>query len=124
AIDADVQKAAEKQPKQKKCCGKKPGVSGKIEYVQGLLRIWKLMVRLYARRMTCDLGLGIYESEGRNYAISIHKSKITRLPNYPITKFPSVLVGNPQDVSGKGRSLGIRGRQVSGPVDLLAIGQA
>ena len=34
-VDADVQKAAEHQPKQKKCCGKEPGMSGEIKDVQG-----------------------------------------------------------------------------------------
>ena len=43
------------------------------------------------------------------------------LLNYQIF---SPFVRDPQDISGKHRSLRVRGRQVSGPVDLLAIGQA
>src|SRR5207253_3628578 len=82
AIDADVQKAAEKQPKQKKCCGKKPGVSGKVEYVQGLLRIWKLMGRLYARRMTYDLRLGI--NEGNGWTNQQSQFTTQKLPDYQI----------------------------------------
>src|SRR5579864_4274470 len=49
---------------------------------------------------------------------------ITRLPNYPFTKSPSVFIRNSQDMSCQRRQFRIHGRQVSGPVDLLAIRQA
>src|SRR5260221_317615 len=39
------------------------------------------------------------------------------------TKSGSVLVGNPQDVSGERGRVGVGRRQVTGPVDLLAVGQ-